>query len=232
MVQYLHANFHFKTTYLSNGNSTNNGLLNNSIDIGINNTIHNNSNSSGDGTSSNNSESQSMSEERQQQANILKPTNNFSNRNSLSTTPTLGKVTNTTNAEWTQMIRLNTVKTKSDFNNNNNDLTNNNNKEQEINIHPPPAPPPPPPPSHPPSSSSSNNNNNNTTHMPVISFPNSATSFIHSNNNSINGGSHYNNRLNKSPLMHKLPSPVTLPAIDNNNSSSISSNNGDRSSPQ
>lgn len=205
-------NFHFKTTYISNntnGNSTNNALLNNSLDIGMNNnTIHNNSNSSGDGNSSNNSESQSISDDRQ---NVLKPTNNFSNRNSLSTTPTLGKVTNTTNAEWTQMIRLNTVKTNNKSDLNNNDMNISNNKEHLIDT---------------------NGSTNTTPHMPVISFPNSATSFLHSNNNSVNGNHFMANRLNKSPLMQKLSSPVTLPAIENNNSSSTSSNNGDRLSPQ
>jgi len=196
-------------TYLGNGHM--NSTLTGSIDHGINN---NTSNSGCEGNSSNNSESLSLSDERQNMKN------NFTNRNSLNTTaatvannnttvtPTLGKVTNITNAEWTQMIKLNTGKTKSDLNNNElNISTNSNNcsKDQFTDasiIH----------------LAQSTTNGIVSTQMPVISFPNSS---------STSNGSFLTNRLNKNPFMQKISSPITLPAIDANNN-----NNGDKSSSQ
>ena len=201
-------------TYLANGHL--NSTLTGSIDHGMNN---NTSNSGCEGNSSNNSESLSLSDERQNMKS------NFTNRNSLNTTaaaaaataannnatvtPTLGKVTNITNAEWTQMIKLNTGKTKSDLNNNDlNISTNSNNcsKDQFTDasiIH----------------LAQSTTNGIVSTQMPVISFPNSS---------STSNGSFLTNRLNKNPFMQKISSPITLPAIDANNNS----NNGDKSSSQ
>jgi hypothetical protein len=222
--------FPFKNTYSLSGNSNNNNAtvahqtnMNSSIEHSINMNINNNTSNSGcEGNSSNNSESLSLSDDRL----ISSTTNNVSknnfNRNSLTTTtPTLGKVTNITNAEWTQMIKLNTGKTKSDLNNNDlNISTNSNNcsKDQFTDasiIH----------------LAQSTTNGIVSTQMPVISFPNSQSA--HNNNgmgsggvNGTNGSNNFlSNRLSKNPFMQKMSSPITLPAIDTNN-------NGDKSSPQ
>ncbi len=111
-----------------------------------------------------------------------------------------------TNAEWTQMIKLNGGKAKSDLNNNDLNMSVNSNvnsKDQFTEasiIHLAQGP----------------TSGIVSTQMPVISFPNSTTSTTN--------GNFITNHLNKRPFMQKLSSPITLPAIDNSN--------GDKSSAQ
>lgn len=205
-----------KNTYLSAGvgnntngtiNNTNNGhnnTLSSSIDhsLNINNINNNTSNSGCEGNSSNNSESISLSDDHSKKSNLP----NRNSINNLNNTPTLGKVANITNAEWTQMIKLNT-KTKSDLNNNDLSMSTNSNvnSKDQFNeasiIH----------------LAQGATNGIVSTQMPVISFPNSTTT--------TSNGNFISNRLSKSPFMGKLSSPITLPAIDTNN-------NGDKSSSQ
>lgn len=204
--------FPYKNNYLSSNNPTtnntngHNNTLSSSIDHSLNtNNINNNTSNSGcEGNSSNNSESISLSDDHKNNKINLTNRNSINN---LNTTPTLGKATNVTNAEWTQMVKLNTSKTKSDLNNNDLSMSTNSNvnSKDQFNeasiIHLAQGP----------------TNGIVSTQMPVISFPNSTTT--------TSNGNFITNRLNKSPFMQKLSSPITLPAIDTNN-------NGDKSSSQ
>lgn len=184
--------------YLNAGNGHNN-TLNGSIDqsLNINNGNGNMNNSGCEGNSSNNSESISLSDEH-------KSTNKsgLTNRNSinnLNTTPTIGKAPNGPTSEWTQLIKLNPSKTKSDLNNNdlNMSVNSNVNSKDQFNeasvIHLAPG-----------SAIVS-------TQMPVISFPNSTTS-------TQNGNFTTNHLSKQQPFMgQKMRSPITLPAIDGSN---------------
>lgn len=195
---YLNGTSNTTPTGLTNGNHNN--TMSSSIDHSLNNNINNNTSNSGcEGNSSNNSESISLSDDHTKNSKLPTRTSN----NNLNT---LVKANNINNAEWTQMIKLNNGKAKSDLNNNDLSMSTNSNvnSKDQFNdasiIH----------------LTQGAANHIVSTQMPVISFPNSTTGTTN--------GNFIANRMNKSPFMQKHSSPpVTLPAIDTNNNSDKSS---------
>lgn len=241
---------HHPSSSAGNGHHHHHHHLSNSIDHGLNSSANGTASSAlGDLLNSNNSEHVMSSDE----SKTLTKNMQLANRNSIAATPTQHtKLLNSMNAEWTQMIRINTGKNKSSDLNNNELNSANNNTHSHTNggttgngttkdhqlldtasiIHL----------KHGSTNSNSSTNgvqtqhainggssNTNSMHMPILTYPNttmnsSMNNSSNSNHSSMNVGVLLAtaNRLNKSPLAQKLSSPVTLPAIDSVNNGSTS----------